>query len=114
MTKVKKPEVWIIQHKETKEQWAAGNGKSSWGSSGAAKSAYSYNSLSRKYYFEHVGPRTKFKDQNEYEVVALFNYQELEYKYNQLISLVCEMAEVLGKDGLGCFEGRLEELGIYV
>lgn len=33
-------QLWVIRHKQTKQQWKAQSGKASWGGSGAAKNAW--------------------------------------------------------------------------
>ena len=35
-----KVQLWVIRHKQTKQQWKAKSGKASWGGSGAAKNAW--------------------------------------------------------------------------
>ena len=75
MSAVKKPEVWIIRHKETKEMWTSKSGKSSWKQIGHAKSAWRLNGW--------CGHQCKFDEQNEYEVFNAYNYTELEEELGQ-------------------------------
>jgi hypothetical protein len=73
---MKKPEIWIIQHKDTKAIWKARSGKSSWSAKGAAKCAWAASRRNNGY--------TYFDKQDEYEVVNLYNYADLEVDYENL------------------------------
>ena len=59
---------FIIQHKETKEQWYSVNGKCTWKNTGAPKIAFN-----RKASFED---KPRYENQEEYEVVELKHESE--------------------------------------
>lgn len=67
MSDIKIPEVWIIVHKETGEQWTASSGKDSWKAKGHAKNAW----INSSYAFKNPA-KGKFDNQDEYELKCLF------------------------------------------
>lgn len=50
MSKEKKMETWVIQHKDTGEYFKARSGKNSWKNKAAAKNAWAYNWKTSFYY----------------------------------------------------------------
>lgn len=96
---IKTPQVWIIRNKDTKEQWTANSGKSSWAKAGYAKSAWS-NSMENTTRLERSGIKPifdkkysgiypinfKFKDQDKYEVVKLST--ELEDLLKEAVEII--------------------------
>jgi hypothetical protein len=85
MSKTQNPnKMYIIQHKETREQFVARSGKSSWKQPGHAKNAWNqsmYERTMRKYGIDYIpdgnsyNPNRKrtplFSEQNVFEVVEL-------------------------------------------
>ena len=74
-----KVQLWVIRHKQTKQQWKAKSGKASWGGSGAAKNAWanSYQGYSdrlpdevKHFYKDNNSCTTcRFDEQDVYEAV---------------------------------------------
>jgi hypothetical protein len=110
MRDLKIPECWIIVNKETKEQWVAGSGKSSWNGRGSAKNAWNNHHALRGGYeptlsrlmsdltltnankgrLGILNASYKFDNQGEYELVQLEykELSELEYRIKAMEEMI--------------------------
>ncbi len=124
-------QLWVIRHKQTKQQWKAKSGKASWGGSGAAKNAWanSYQGYSdrlpdevKHFYKGNSGWSTcRFDDQDVYEVVNISTemvLSEVEVaRYVKAVEVLRKLKEdFYGKgDSINCnydFDELLEEYGV--
>lgn len=96
---IKKPQVWIIRHKETKEQWEARSGKASWRAVNHAKAAWALSN------------ENKFDEQSDYEVFNLYNYAELEKQLDILFGIISDIEDAEGTTYMTTWESQLKEVG---
>ncbi len=126
----KRLQLWVIRHKQTKQQWKAKSGKSSWGGSGAAKNAWacSYQGYSDSlpeevkhfYQGQKEWAACRFDDQDVYEAVNVSTdmvLSEVELgRYSRAVEILRKLKEdFYGKDmcfGEGEFDIVLKRYGV--